>query len=243
MAAEREPATPGELFRQLREARKIRSVRELARRSGVSHTRLTELENATGPENLQSDTIRRIARALSVTPELIERIASGVMDALPDDLDAHGGPRDKSRDDRYRGRNYPVRYLGSVSAGFDGDGYAEPLDYLAVADFFVNDYDPDDVYALQVTGDSMVSDDVRLSIPEGSIILVHKNLAPKPGNVVVVWLEDQERGILKKFKPDEDEDIWLVSYNAKHPPTKITEETPATLRGVMIGHWAKAPGF
>lgn len=241
MAVETARLTPGELLTKLREARGIPSIRELSRRTGISHTRLAELEASTGPINMQRDTMRRIARGLSVRPELIEQIASGVLDDLPDDLDARGVPREGSRES-YRGRNYPVRYLGSVSAGFDGEGYAEPLDYLAVADFFINDYDPDDIYALQVTGDSMVSDDVRRQIAPGSIILVHQGLAPQPGQVVVAWLDEEQRGILKVYKEREGE-TWLVSYNASHPPVRITEKTPASLRGVMIGHWAKAPGF
>lgn len=240
------PFTPGELLRQLREERKINSAREMARRTGLSHTLHSEQEKALGPINMQGDTARRIARATSVPMWLIDKIASGAIDELPDNLDelrAQALSEQRSLSERQtRGRIQPVRFLGSVSAGLDGDGVADAIDYLGVADYFLGDYNPEDLYLLEVTGDSMVSDDARQYVPPGSIIIVHERLEPLPGQVIVAWLENEDMGVLKVYE-EKDGETWLLSYNSNHAPIRVTEETPASLRGVMVANWTKAPGF
>lgn len=190
---------------------------------------------------MQGDTIRRIARATSVPTWFLDKIAAGAIDELPDDL---GELRLQAANEQRqtRGRIQPVRFLGSVSAGLDGDGVADAIDYLGVADYFLGEYDPDDLYLLEVTGDSMVSDDARQYVPPGSIIIVHEHLVPEPGQVIVAWLDNEDMGVLKVYE-EKDGETWLVSYNASHAPIKVTEETPASLRGVMVANWTKAPGF
>lgn len=236
-----EPSTPGELFQELRKRRGINSARELARRTGLSHTTITNLENATGPVNMHSDTGRRIARATSVPTWLIDKIATGALDQLPEDLDQLQAQQ-PATSQQTRGRIHPVRFLGSVSAGLDGDGVADAIDYLGVSDYFLGEYKPEDLYLLEVTGDSMVSDDARRFVPPGSIIIVHEHLVPEPGQVIVAWLEHEDMGVLKVYD-EKDGETWLVSYNSTHPPIRVTEETPASLRGVMVANFMRAPGF
>ena len=235
--------TPGELLQQLREKRGITSVREAGRRTGLSHTTISNYEAAARPIGMRNDTLRRLSRAYSVPRSLIDQIAAGAISQLPENLDQlQQEDSPKQPDTRVKGRIHPVRFLGSVSAGLNGDGVSLPVDYLAVADFFLKNYDSDDVYALEVTGDSMVSDDVRRAVPPGSIILVHERLQPLPGQVVVAWLEDQDIGVLKVYE-QQDGDVWLVSHNSEHPPIRVDGDTPATVRGVMIAQWTRAPGF
>lgn len=93
---------------------------------------------------------------------------------------------------------------------------------------------------MEVTGDSMVSEDARLTIPPGSVVVVHESLQPRPGAVVVAWLEDEDLGVLKVYKRHGDGAVWLLSHNTEHPPILVSDETPASIRGVMIGHWTPA---
>lgn len=179
------PFTPGELLRQLREERKINSAREMARRTGLSHTLHSEQEKALGPINMQGDTARRIARATSVPTWFIDKIASGAIDELPDNLDELK-MLTANEQRQTRGRIQPVRFLGSVSAGLDGDGVADAIDYLGVADYFLGDYNPEDLYLLEIIGDGMTVK--RLRNVEGAWVFMSDN--PEAGES---WRDDQVR--------------------------------------------------
>lgn len=231
---------PGELLRQLRELRNFKTPRSASLSFGLSHAHMGNLEKAPGKLNLQADTVERIARGLKVSVDLIHKIASGTLDELPADLDIRSSSQTLSPPDSSK-RVHAIRFLGSVSAGLTGDGVAMPIDWLTVSDRFLGGHHPDDLYALEVTGDSMVSEDARWTIPPGSIVLVHENLVPRPGNVVVAWLDDEDLGVLKVYKPA-DGMVWLLSRNPDHPAIPVSEETPASIRGVMIGHWTPAQG-
>lgn len=231
--------TPGELFAALRIRRDFQSVRGAAKAMGLSHTTISNVENAPGRVNMTSDTARRMSRLYSVPLWLIDKIASGALEELPDDLDALHLANDIAST---RGRIHPVRFLGSVSAGVTADGVAGPVDYLGVSDYFLQRYRPEDLYLLEVTGDSMLSENARQYVPAGSIIIVHEHLQPMPGQVVVAWLQREDMGVLKVYE-EKDGDTWLMSYNAKHPPIHVSEDEPAMLRGVMVANWTRAPGF
>lgn len=240
MTTTKGPVTPGDLFKELRLRRGIPSARQAGSRAGLSHTTITNIENSIGPVNMSSDTARRLSRIYSVPIWLVDKIGTGVVDALPEDLDAL--LTGKVDAEPTRGRIQPVRFLGTVSAGVTGSGVAGPVDYLGVADYFLGTYRPEDLYLLEVTGDSMVSEDARKWVPPGSIIIVHEHLQPQPGQIVVAWLEDEDMGVLKVFE-ERDGETWLMSYNASHSPIHISDETPALLRGVMVANWTRAPGF
>lgn len=242
MAPPYKESTPGELLRQLRERRGITSVRQAARQAGLSHTSISSYESSIAGIGMLNETINRLARIYDVPREFIDKIATGAITELPEDLDALKRQDNGQTDSRVRGMVYPVRFLGSVSAGFDGAGIATPVSFLGVADFFLKNHNADDVYALEVTGDSMLADDVRHDVPPGSIVLIHERLQPIPGQIVVAWLENEDVGVLKVYR-EENGEVWLVSHNAEHPPVKIDADTPASLRGVMIAQWKKAPGF
>lgn len=234
-------ATPGELFGQLRKRRRIPSARKAADLSGLSNSTISNIERSPGRITMTSDTAGAFARLYRVPVDFILRIASGVIDELPADLDALStsvrGPEPTRR-------VHAIRFLGSVSAGLTGDGVALPVDWLTVSDRFLGGYKADDLYALEVTGDSMVSQDAHLTIPSGSIVVVHESLQPRAGNVVVAWLEDEDLGVLKVFRRGADDGaVWLLSHNPDHQPIRVDDETPARIRGVMIGHWTPAQGI
>lgn len=234
---------PGELLQQLRIRAGYASVRAAAKAMQMSHTRLGELEEAPGELGMRTETAQKLARTYSTPVGVILRIASGALDELPDDLGMEGvQTRDLARASGERGgRIHPVRFLGTVSAGLTGDGVAMPIDWLSVSDYFIGGYKPEDLYALEVTGESMISAKARERVPPGSIILVHEKLKPEPGHLIVVWLEQQDIGVLKEYQQDE-EGAWLLSRNPAYAPIYVDEANPGYLRGVMIGHWTKGPG-
>ena len=134
-----------------------------------------------------------------------------------------------------------IRFLGSVSAGLYASGEAaDETKYLDVPRMFIAQYKSEDLFALEVTGDSMASSDVQRHIPEGSFVIVHSNLQPSyNGQLVVVWLEHEHLGVLKEWKKDE-RGLWLLSYNPDqdaHGAIRIDQNTPAQLCGVVIGDY------
>lgn len=234
MAAE---LTAGDRLLQLREQAHL-SLREAAGRSGLSHGHIREIEKIPGKaENMTASTMRGLAIAYGTTVEHIVRIATGRPLPPTDDRQLPTSPLLVDL-----GGSVMVRYMGDVSAGLLSVGTDEPVRMMEIPTAFLGGYAPDDVYALRVNGNSMLSDDARRSIADGSIVLVNEHLQPLAGQLVVVWLHDQDLGVIKAWNPKGD-GVWLVSYNGEHAPIHVDEASPGTLHGVVIGHWTRAPGF
>lgn len=129
-----------------------------------------------------------------------------------------------------------VQHLGIVNAGmigvseFDTTGRA-----VTVPDEIAAKYDLSDVFAVDVTGDSMVSDDVRESIPAGSRVFFHHRLNPTAGEVVCVYLVDDDHSVIKKYEPNRDF-VLLRSHNDKHEPIVLRPGTEVILQGVYLAH-------
>ncbi len=85
-----------------------------------------------------------------------------------------------------------------------------------------------------MNGNSMLSDDARRSIADGSIVLVNEHLQPLAGQLVVVWLHDQDLGVNKAWNPKGD-GLWLVSYNGEHAPIHVDEASPAPCTALSLG--------
>lgn len=136
-----------------------------------------------------------------------------------------------------------VRHLGTISAGLKGLRSAEEDDvWVEIPRSISRSYARDDMFVLDVEGDSMTSADVRKSIPAGATVVFHKTLEPKPGQVTVNWLESMDMGVLKVARQDEDEGyVLLESYNTKHEPITVNKENPARWQGTVIGWWVPDP--
>jgi SOS-response transcriptional repressor LexA len=128
-----------------------------------------------------------------------------------------------------------VRFLGIVSAGQFGSAFVDDeVVYEDVPSHVLRHHDPADVFALDVLGDSMVSDDARASVPQGSRVYFHSLLRPNPGDLICVRLEEHDISVLKRYQPGE-QFTTLTSFNEKHRPIVVDKETPARIEGVMIG--------
>jgi SOS-response transcriptional repressor LexA len=137
-----------------------------------------------------------------------------------------------------------IRHFGTVQAGnfpFDSDGVVtnghEKVECPVVS---ARGFDPDDLFILDVTGDSMTCEEVKRSIPEGSSVLFHSKLEPRKGEVVVVWIPElgpKGVGVLKVFSRDKDEEIVLESYNPRGPRLPAQRYPGMRLQGVAIATW------
>lgn len=128
-----------------------------------------------------------------------------------------------------------LRYAGEVGVGKpDLESQAE---VRAVPDFLeIEDYDDDDLMALKVTGDSLTCEDVKTTIPEGSLALFHLRLPPRAGDVLLLWLEQENRSVLKVYRPGASGHTVLESYNGRQLPVVLIEDSPGIVQGVYVGH-------
>ena len=71
---------------------------------------------------------------------------------------------------------------------------------------------PESLFALEVCGDSMID----ANINDGDHILVAKADGANPGDLAVVWLEDENETTLKYFYPEQNQ-VRLEPANPKYP--------------------------
>lgn len=80
------------------------------------------------------------------------------------------------------------------------------------AKYLARDLDQNHYFVVRVRGDSMEPD-----IPEGSHVVVERNIMPAQGDLALISLDDSEYIIrIVHFHSDE---IELVSYNESYPAT------------------------
>ena len=135
-----------------------------------------------------------------------------------------------------------VRYLGVVSAGMLGAN--EVLDNghatVSVPDAIADKYRLEDVFAVNVIGDSMLDEDARRSIPPGSLVYFHASLAPEPGEIVCVYLPVHDQTVIKLWRPQAEYTV-LASSNAAHPPIIVRDADESILQGVYLTHVPETP--
>lgn len=133
-----------------------------------------------------------------------------------------------------------ITFGGVIGAGLNPAAYAaEAGEVVNIVDFAaIENYDDADLMGLRVSGDSMVCEDARLTIQEGSLAIFHVALAPQPGDIVAAWLENEGVGVLKVYQPEIAEHIVLESYNKRHLPIIVSGENPGLIQGVYVGHIA-----
>ena len=100
----------------------------------------------------------------------------------------------------------------------------------------INGYDPEDLFKLTADGLSMVSDEVRNAISPGTPLICHRFLEPEQGDIVIVWLDDHEMGIVKEYWPRHTRDIVLRSWNNDFPPITLRPEDRWHVQGVVISY-------
>lgn len=125
-----------------------------------------------------------------------------------------------------------VPMYGSVAAGILGVDMNDTPDTFMMLDPSLpglKGRNPKRLGVLKVTGDSMVSPDAALTVPEGSMVLVEWGAAPRAGDLVVAWLPDHETAVLKQYQ--EGRDIVLRSLNPSGPAFRSSDEPD--VRGVV----------
>lgn len=110
-----------------------------------------------------------------------------------------------------------VPLAGSIVASAPVEAYADGSgNTLEVAPATLGNNPPDDVFALTVQGDSMID----AMIADGDIVLLRRVETASNGDLVAVWLADEEATTLKRFF-HEGERVRLQPENPTMDPIYV----------------------
>ena len=117
----------------------------------------------------------------------------------------------------------PARLLGFIRAGFPSPAEEETEDLISLDEYLIAN--PQATFLLKVNGDSMID----AGIHPGDLVLIQKDLTPKPGDIVVACVDNE--WTLKYFEKDKGK-VRLRAANKKYPPIEPKQEL--VIAGVVI---------
>lgn len=117
---------------------------------------------------------------------------------------------------------YPIPLLGRVVAGVPIESQENLEGYV-----FINHKPKEEYFALRVFGDSMIN----AGIPDGAILIVHKQSYADSSNIVVAFLNGEQT--VKYFKVSGD-DMYLVPANNNYLPIHIKKNDDFLILGKVV---------
>lgn len=175
---------------------------ELSMRSGIPKRTLENIFHGITPTP-RIDTMQAIERALGLSNEKTSTNIQGVIDI--GDLEM-----------------YPIPLLGRVVAGVPIESQENLEGYV-----YINYKPKEEYFALRVFGDSMIN----AGIPDGAVLIVHKQSYVENGNIVVAFLNGEHT--VKYFKTMED-DIYLVPANNNYLPIPVRKDDEFLILGRVV---------
>jgi repressor LexA len=116
---------------------------------------------------------------------------------------------------------YKIGYIyASQPMPVPEDYYYDEDDLIEVTTDMLGGNEPEDVYALEVKGDSMIDAMIR----EGDLVIFRKQETANNGDMVAVWLEDRSETTLKYFFKEKDGNIRLQPANSTMQPIYVDPE-------------------
>jgi repressor LexA len=91
----------------------------------------------------------------------------------------------------------------------DTGHYYDEEDLMEVPPSLLGGVDPEEVFALEVKGDSMIDAMIR----EGDIVIMRHQVTAMPGDMVAVWLPERSETTLKYYHPEGDK----IRLQPAHP--------------------------
>ena len=194
----------GMFLKEIRERKEI-SLRDVEKLTGIGYSHLSMIEN--GKRN--------------VTPALLKNLANIYQyDYL--DLYEKAGYIDLIDVETDNKRAYPI--LGTVKAGYN---YLASENHIGYINIDKKLSDPENYYALKVTGDSM-----QPILYEDDIVVVHNQNDVENGQVGIVLIDDEEATIKKVIK--EENQVKLVAFNSYYPPRILTIKDKFKIIGKVV---------
>lgn len=177
------------------------SMRELARRAGVSH-----------------QTIANVVKG-DRTPDLMtyQKIAKGMGMSAADLFVSEAGNSEPSVTTEFH--TFPI--IGEVAAGYEHFAeYEDQYGNIDIPDSWLKGRSPADYFILMVSGDSMYP-----QFQDGDLVLVLKQSTMNYSGQIGVVVYDDNKATLKKIEYVMGEDwMRLVPVNPSYPPVMVTNE-------------------
>lgn len=139
-------------------------------------------------------------------------------------------------------------HLGTVQAGVPHNGEPQVASKHKLVECplpIARRYRPEDMFILDVNGDSMTCADVQRTIPAGASILCLRYPGPKeprPNSIVVAWIPEIGKdgiGVIKKFGKGRNDEVVLESYNPSGPRFPAQKYPGMKIQGIVLGFWVQ----
>lgn len=114
--------------------------------------------------------------------------------------------------------------LGTVKAGYNYLAEENFIGYICL-DRFVSD--PENYFALKVTGDSM-----QPILHDNDIVIIHQQNDVENGQIGIVLIDGEEATVKKIVKYDDH--IDLIAFNSYYPPRKLDNTCNFKIIGKVI---------
>lgn len=208
----------GAYLNKLRKEKDI-SLRDVYKATGITFSHLSMIEN--GKRNVTPALLKNLANLYNVDYlDLYEK--AGYIDLIEDDK------RNAILTPLSEMNKAEIPVLGKVKAGYDYLANENIIGHIFL-DFKPSD--PENYYALQVTGDSM---DPLFS--DGDIAIVHKQDAFESGNTCIVLVNGDEATVKKVVKMDDGIDLIAMNpyYPVRHFSKNDMNEIPVKIIGKVV---------
>lgn len=169
---------------------------------------------------------------------LINKYLSGIMKAKQDKLtilaDAlnvnevwlmgYNVPMERNIDKIEIDNKQAFPLLGTVKAGYD---YLASENIIGYVNLDRNIPNPEEYFALKVTGDSM-----QPVLYDDDIVIVHSQNDVESGQIGIILIDGEEATVKKIIKHKDS--IELISFNSYYPPKKLTKNSEFKIIGRVV---------
>lgn len=192
----------------------IEELNEIRKRQKMSVSELAE------KANLPKGTVEKVLFGIVKNPRI------DTMQAIERALGLYTSPQIKKdpviQDEVEIEDLYPVPLLGRVVAGKPISEQEDLEGYIYIK------YRPaEEYFGVRVVGDSMIN----AGIPDGAILIVHKQEVAENGEVVVAMINGEQT--VKKFKII-NANVFLMPENPKYDPIPVMENDELIILGKVV---------
>ena len=227
--------TPGTRLRELRERLGLSLRQAAARSESISYGAIRQLENRLGSwDRVELGTLAALSRAYQIPLcDLVQFVIES--DDSPD-ISAtviKGWEQLEVHPDWVA---FPV--FGTVDAGDIGavTPGSDEVAYIPVEHLIRKAALRENVRVFHVHGSCMVSDEVKRiekNYASGDYVAVDTQRAPKPGEVVVAWLDEPKTLVIKRWRVDAENVLFHPLSNAR-PSVRVRDVSEAQIIGPVI---------
>lgn len=190
----------GERLKELRFKKGV-TQEEVGKIISVSKATIMKYEKGL-VENLKRSSIEKLAKYFNVTPSYLMCLEDA-----------------NNINDNENKQVFPL--LGVVKAGYNYLAIENIIGYVSIDKKLS---DPENYFALKVTGDSM-----QPILYEDDIVIVHKQNDIDTGQIGIILIDDEEATVKKVMKYDDY--IELIAFNSYYPPKKLDRNCKFSIIG------------